>query len=104
MRRSKRFWELHANDVFNERQRSIISKLLDGFEGKMTSSKWARAAECSQDSALRDIDDLLKRGILVKEPGGGRSTSYVLAGFAREDFPEPTECASKTKRSRKRVA
>jgi DeoR/GlpR family transcriptional regulator of sugar metabolism len=53
--------------------------LFDGLEGKLTSSKWATLVKCSQDTALRDIDDLVKRGVLVKEPGGGRSTSYALA-------------------------
>jgi Fic family protein len=76
--RKARFWEAHAGAPLNDRQRLIINRLLDGFEGKLTSSKWARIAKCSQDTALRDIDDLLKRGILEKEPGGGRSTSYAL--------------------------
>jgi Fic family protein len=53
--------------------------MLNGFEGKLTSSKWAKLEKCSQDTALRDIDDLVKRGILVRQPGGGRSTSYSLA-------------------------
>ena len=73
------FWEAHTHKPFNERQRAVINRLFDGFEGKLTSSKWAKLAECSQDTALRDIDDLVKRGVLVKEPGGGRSTSYALA-------------------------
>jgi len=73
------FWEAHTQKPFNERQRDIINRLFDGFEGKLTSSKWAKLANCSQDSALRDIDDLVKSGVLVKEPGGGRSTSYALA-------------------------
>ncbi len=73
------FWEAHAHKPFNERQRAVINRLFDGFEGKLTSSKWAKLAKCSQDTALRDIDDLVKRGVLVKEPGGGRSTSYALA-------------------------
>ncbi len=73
------FWEAHTHKPFNERQRAIINRLFDGFEGKLTSSKWAKLAKCSQDTALRDIDDLVKRGVLVKEPGGGRSTSYALA-------------------------
>ncbi len=77
--RKARFWEAHAEKPFNERQRAIINRLFDGFEGKLTSSKWAKLAKCSQDTALRDIDDLVKRGVLVKEPGGGRSTSYALA-------------------------
>lgn len=73
-----RFWETHGNNPLNERQRKIINLLLDGFVGKLTSSKWAKIAKCSQDTALRDIDDLVKRAILTKEPGGGRSTSYAL--------------------------
>jgi len=78
--RSRRFWEAHANESFNERQRAILSRLLDGgFEGKLTSSKWAKLAKCSPDTALRDIDDLLRRDILVRGPSGGRSTNYMLA-------------------------
>ena len=73
-----RFWEIHAGESFNERQRSILNKLFDGFDGKLTSSKWATLGKCSQDTAARDIDDLLKRGILSKDPAGGRSTSYSL--------------------------
>lgn len=76
-----RFWELHRGEQFNERQLIIINKLLDKFEGKLTSSKWAKITKCSQDTALRDIGDLLKRNILIKEPRGGRSTSYTLADF-----------------------
>ncbi len=74
-----RFWESRTKKPFNERQRSILNRLFDGLEGKLTTSKWAKLAKCSQDTALRDIDDLVKRGVLVKEPGGGRSTSYALA-------------------------
>jgi Fic family protein len=74
-----RFWESQAKKPFNERQRLVLNRLFDGFEGKLTSSKWAKLAKCSQDTAFRDIDDLVKRGVLVKEPGGGRSTSYALA-------------------------
>jgi Fic family protein len=74
-----RFWEAHASAQLNERQRLMLNKLLDGFEGKLTSSKWAKIAKCSQDTALRDILDLVNRGILVKDAGGGRSTSYSLA-------------------------
>ena len=73
------FWEAHSHKPFNERQRAVLNRLFDGLEGKLTSSKWAKLAKCSQDTALRDIDDLVKRGVLVKEPGGGRSTSYALA-------------------------
>jgi len=77
--RKARFWEAQIRTPFNERQRAIINRLFDDFEGKLTSSKWAKLAKCSQDTALRDIDDLVKCGVLVKEPGGGRSTSYALA-------------------------
>jgi Fic family protein len=73
-----RFWEAHAQAPLNERQRKIVNRLLDGFEGKLTSSKWAKLAKCSQDTALRDIDDLVRRGILRKDEAGGRSTSYSL--------------------------
>jgi Fic family protein len=74
-----RFWEKHSTISLNDRQRVMLNKLLDGFDGKLTSSKWAKITKTSQDSAVRDINDLLQRGILSKEPGGGRSTSYVLA-------------------------
>lgn len=74
-----RFWEQHGAEQFNDRQRKILNRLMDGFEGKLTSSKWAKLGKCSQDTASRDIDDLLKREILIKNPGGGRSTSYSLA-------------------------
>lgn len=78
--RKARFWEAcsRANLALNERQRLMLNRLLDGFEGKMTSSKWAKLAKCSQDTALRDIDDLMNRGLLVREQSGGRSTSYAL--------------------------
>jgi Fic family protein len=71
-----RFWELHGGEQFNERQRGILNHLLDGFEGKLTSTKWAALGKTSQDTASRDIDDLVKRGILIKDSAGGRSTSY----------------------------
>ena len=73
-----RFWETHAETSLNDRQRLMLNKLLDGFEGKLTSSKWATIAKCSQDTALRDIQDLVNQGVLAKDPGGGRSTSYSL--------------------------
>ena len=76
--RKARFWETHAATPLNERQRTMLNRLLDGFEGKLTSSKWAKLAKCSQDTALRDIGDLLDRGILTRDPARGRSTSYSL--------------------------
>ena len=72
------FWDAHVKMPFNERQRKIINRLLDGFEGKLTSSKWAKMAKCSQDTAYRDILDLIERGVLSQNEGGGRSTSYSL--------------------------
>lgn len=72
------FWHAHANVSLNDRQRLLLNKLLDGFEGKLTSSKWAKIAKCSQDTALRDIHELEAQGILIKDPAGGRSTSYSL--------------------------
>lgn len=77
--RKARFWQRHAAASLNARQQAIIDRLLNGCEGKLTSSKWATLAKCSQDTALRDIDDLLRRGILQKDAAGGRSTSYSLA-------------------------
>lgn len=74
-----RFWEVNANQEFNERQRLVLNRLLDGIEGNLTSSKWGKMAKCSQDSALRDLNDLVERGILMKATAGGRSTSYELA-------------------------
>jgi len=65
-------------DTFNERQKLMLGKFLDGFDGKLTSSKWAKIAKCSQDTAARDIQDLVNKGILVKDLAGGRSTNYLL--------------------------
>lgn len=77
-----RFWEnLLQHDPLNERQRSILNRMLeDDFRGHMNTSKYAKMAKCSTDTALRDIQDLKERGILVQNSGGGRSTSYRLAG------------------------
>lgn len=72
------FWEIHAAVSLNERQRKIINRMLDGFEGKLTTSKWAKITKCSQDTAYRDILDLIDQGILSKNQRGGRGTSYSL--------------------------
>jgi Fic family protein len=72
------FLKKHAATPLNERQRDMLNRLLDGFEGKLTSSKWAKIEKCSPDTALRDINELVERGILAKDPAGGRSTSYSL--------------------------
>ncbi|HVW86584.1 MAG TPA: Fic family protein [Bryobacteraceae bacterium] len=74
-----RFWETHSAADFNERQRDMINRLFDGFFGKLNTSKYAKIEKCSADTALRDITDLVERGILAKDAGGGRSTSYSLA-------------------------
>jgi Fic family protein len=71
-------WESLSEISFNERQRKVINQLLDGFEGKLTSTKWAKMTKCSQDTALRDISELIDQDILTKNPEGGRSTSYSL--------------------------
>ena len=73
------FWKKHAAVPLNQRQRDMLNRLLDGFEGKLTSSKYAIIEKTSPDTALRDITDLVERGILVKDAAGGRSTSYSLA-------------------------
>ncbi len=78
-----RFWRHWAATPMNERQVKLLDRLLNGFEGKLTSSKWAAIAKCSPDTALRDINDLLGRGVLRRSVGGGRSTSYVLNDLPR---------------------
>jgi Fic family protein len=71
-------WQLLSCRPVNERQRKVLERLLKGFKGFLTTSKYAKLAKCSTDTALRDIRELLERGILVQNPGGGRSTSYRL--------------------------
>ena len=73
------FWGANAGEQFNDRQIKILNLLLEGFEGKLTSSKWAKIAKCSQDTAYRDILNLIERDVLLKSSEGGRSTSYTLA-------------------------
>ncbi|MGD9662255.1 MAG: Fic family protein [Porticoccaceae bacterium] len=82
--RKARFWEAVAGQPINERQRKVINRLLDGFEGKLTNAKWVAMTKASSDTALRDINDLVQRGILVRDAAGGRSTSYSLV-------PEPRQ-------------
>ncbi len=72
------FWNKHAKTEISERQKKLLNKVLDGFEGKLTSSKWAKIAKCSKDTAIRDINDLINKDILQKEEAGGRSTNYGL--------------------------
>jgi Fic family protein len=73
------FWKKHAAAKINDRQRDMLNRLLDGFEGKLTSSKWALIEKCSADTALRDITELVEQGILQRNEAGGRSTSYSLS-------------------------
>jgi Fic family protein len=85
-------WTAPGSAPLNERQVKLLHRLLDGFEGKLTSSKWAAIAKCSPDTALRDITELLARGVLRKSEAGGRSTSYELndsADPAGRDLAEP---------------
>ena len=82
--RKARFWERHAVLAINDRQRLVVNRLLDGLEGKLTTSRWARMTRCSQDTALRDITDLMERGVLARSAEGGRSTRYSLAEFQDE--------------------
>lgn len=79
--RKARFWEMIAKEPLNERQRKVINRLLDGFEGKLTNAKWAALTKTSSDTALRDINDLITRGLLVRDEAGGRSTSYSLSSL-----------------------
>jgi Fic family protein len=72
------FWDKHKETAINSRQRLMLNKLLDGFDGKLKTSKWAKIAKCSPDTALRDIKDLIEKGILKQEESGGRSTNYEL--------------------------
>jgi Fic family protein len=83
-----RTWEAINRKPINDRQRTIVNRLLDGFQGNLTTSKYAKITKSSSDTALRDIRELLERGILVQNPGGGRSTSYRLA--SPEEIPDQT--------------
>ena len=76
--RKTEFWNRHSDSEFNERQRKVINRLYDGFEGPLTSSKWAKICHCSPDTALRDITSLIEKGVLIKAPSGGRSSHYLL--------------------------
>jgi Fic family protein len=84
--RKARFWENLASIPLNERQRRLLNRLLDGFVGKLTSSKWAKLGECSQDTAYRDIMNLVALGVLHQE-GNGRGTNYVLVEEERNPNP-----------------
>jgi Fic family protein len=73
------FWKLHEQTPINERQRLVLNKLFDGFEGKLETSKWAKIAKTSTDTALRDIKDLVEKGVLQQTNEGGRNVNYELA-------------------------
>jgi len=75
------FWKIHEHTELNERQRKMLNKLFENFDGKLKSSKWAKITKCSADTALRDIKDLMDKGILRQEEGGGRSTNYELVAI-----------------------
>jgi Fic family protein len=72
------FWNKYSKTIINERQKNVLNKILDGFEGNLTSMKWAKIAKCSKDTAIRDINDLISKDVLQKEAAGGRSTKYEL--------------------------
>jgi len=76
--RKARFWEAHADEEFNERQRKMLNMLFDGFDGNLTSGKWAKICKVSSDTALNDISELVRRSVLKKSSSGGRSTNYAL--------------------------
>jgi len=80
-----RYWDAIKDQPLNERQQRVLNRLLDGFEGKLTSSKWAKLTKSSQDTASRDIDDLIRKGVLVRGAAGGRSTSYELAPLPNDN-------------------
>ena len=79
--RKAEFWDNHKETELNSRQRLMLNKLFDGFDGKLKTSKWAKITKCSPDTALRDIKDLIDKGILTQEESGGRSTNYTLNEF-----------------------
>jgi Fic family protein len=79
--RKHEFWKIHEHTELNDRQRKILNKLFEDFDGKLKSSKWAKITKCSPDTALRDIKDLMEKGILRMEEQGGRSTNYELQAF-----------------------
>jgi Fic family protein len=79
------FWHRHRSRTLNERQRFMLNKLLDGFDGKLTSTTWAKITKSSPDTALRDIGDLIEKSILKRDEGGGRSTSYSLVDLGQDN-------------------
>jgi Fic family protein len=82
--RKAEFWKRHEQTPINERQRLILNRLFDGFEGKLQTSKWAKIAKTSTDTALRDIKDLVEKGILQQTNEGGRNANYELVAHKLE--------------------
>lgn len=80
-------WPRWGSTPLNERQAKVLNRLLDGFDGKLTSGRWASIAKCSPDTALRDINDLLVRGLLRRSDAGGRSTSYQINDLPEKESP-----------------
>jgi hypothetical protein len=79
------FWNLHESTPINKGQRLMINKLFDGFDGKLQTSKWAKITKTSTDTALRDIKDLVDKGVLIQTNDGGRNVSYLLKHTKRSD-------------------
>lgn len=77
--RKAEFWQRHALTALNERQRGVLNRFLGDFEGKLTAPKWAALAKCSKATAERDLKDLVDRGLLIRNPGGSKNTSYSIA-------------------------
>ncbi len=82
--RKAEFWRRFAEEPLSARQKTILNRFMDGFEGSLTARKWAALGKCSVDTAQRDVNDLLARGLLVRNPGGSRRTSYGVAGFGAD--------------------
>jgi Fic family protein len=76
------FWTKNSALINNERQQIMLTKLMENFEGNLTTSKWAKMAKTSPDTALRDITDLVNKGILIKADSGGRSTHYLIKEYS----------------------
>jgi len=84
------FWQFHAQIDLNPRQRTVLNRYLDGFEGKLTARKWAALAKCSPATAQRDIAELVERGLLIRNPGGSKNTSYSIAEAGTEALTPST--------------
>lgn len=79
------FWQRFGEETLTARQKNILNRFMDGFKGKLTSQKWAALGKCSVDTAHRDITNLLARGLLVKNPGSGKRTSYSIPTFKMDN-------------------